>query len=87
MGKIVLMGDFKDKKQKSELLNKIQVKVEEIEKELELEEPLTVLTDDAVISVLNDLEDMKENISNMSDSISSICETFNYGECEELPNE
>lgn len=87
MGKIVLMGDFVNKKQKNDLLGKIQEKVDEIEKELNLEEPLTVLTDDAMIAVLNDIEDIKDNLSNMSNSIKSICDTFNYDECEELPDE
>ena len=85
MGKIVIMGEFKDKKQKENLLVKIQQKVEEIEVELGLEEPLTVLTDDAVIAVLNDLEDIKENLSNAADSIKSIYDILNFDECEELP--
>ena len=78
MGKIIVMGEFLDKKQKDNLLSKIQEKVDEIEKELGLEEPLTVLTDDCVLSVINNLIDAKE-------SIDTILDTFNYdGECEEL---
>lgn len=86
MGKIIVMGDFIDKKQKEDLMFKIQERVNELEEELGLEEPLTVLTDDAAISVINNLIDVTENLSQISDSVQSILEVFNFdGECEELP--
>lgn len=80
MGKIIVFGDFIDKKQKVEFTRKLQEKVSEIEVELGIEdEPLTVLTDDATINLANCLMDAR-------DSINDCLSILNVEECEELPD-
>lgn len=80
MGKIIVFGDFIDKKQKVEFTRKLQEKVSEIEIELCIEdEPLTVLTDDATINLANCLIDAR-------DSINDCLSILNVEECEELPD-
>ena len=80
MGKIIVFGDFIDKKQKVEFTRKLQLKVSEIEVELGIEdEPLTVLTDDATINLANCLIDAR-------DSINDCLSILNVEECEELPD-
>ncbi len=80
MGKIIVFGDFIDKKQKVEFTRKLQEKVSEIEVELGIEdEPLTVLTDDATINLANCLIDAR-------DSINDCLSILNVEECEELPD-
>lgn len=80
MGKIIVFGDFIDKKQKVEFTKKLQEKVSEIEIELGIEdEPLTVLTDDATINLANCLIDAR-------DSINDCLSILNVEECEELPD-
>ena len=80
MGKIIVFGDFIDKKQKVEFTRKLQEKVSEIEVELGIEDkPLTVLTDDATINLANCLIDAR-------DSINDCLSILNVEECEELPD-
>lgn len=80
MGKIIVFGDFINKKQKVEFTKKLQEKVSEIEIELGIEdEPLTVLTDDATINLANCLIDAR-------DSINDCLSILNIEECEELPD-
>ena len=65
MSKIIIFGDFINKKQKVEFTKKLQEKVSQIEDELGLDgEPLTVLTDDATINLANCLIDARDNINN-----------------------
>lgn len=78
MGKIIVLGDFKNKKEKEKVENQILKKVDEIEKELHLDEPLTVLTDDAVLSIANVLIDARDEITNALDILG-------VEESEELP--
>lgn len=80
MGKIIVFGNFIDKKQKLDLTKKLQEKVSEIEVELGIEdEPLTVLTDEVTINLANCLIDAR-------DSINDCLSILNVEECEELPD-
>ena len=64
MGKIIVFGDFINKKQKVEFTKKLQEKVNQIESELGLDdEPLTVLTDDAALNLVNCLIDARDSIN------------------------
>lgn len=78
MGKIVILGEFKDKKQKQNIEKAILERVDQIEKDLGLEEPLTVLSDDTVLSIANSLIDARDEIN---DALS----TLGVEESEELP--
>lgn len=78
MGKIVILGEFKDKKQKQNIEKAILERVDQIEKDLGLEEPLTVLSDDTVLSIANSLIDARDEIN---DALS----TLGIEESEELP--
>lgn len=78
MGKIVVLGDFKNKKQKEKVEKAILERVDQIEKDLKLEEPLTVLTDDAVLSIANSLIDAR-------DEINEALSVLGVEESEELP--
>lgn len=65
MSKIIVFGDFINKKQKVEFTKKLQEKVSQIEDELGLDgEYLTVLTDDATLNLANCLIDVRDNINN-----------------------
>lgn len=78
MGKIVVLGDFKNIKQKEKVEKAILERVDQIEKDLKLEEPLTVLTDDAVLSIANSLIDAR-------DEINEALSVLGVEESEELP--
>ena len=78
MGKIVILGEFKDKKQKQNIEKAILERVDQIEKDLGLEEPLTVLSDDTVLSIANSLIDAR-------DEINDVLSTLGVEESEELP--
>lgn len=63
MAKIIVLADFINKKQRKSFKQKLYQKVEEIEKELGIEdEPLTVLTEDAALNLGNLLIDIKNGV-------------------------
>lgn len=78
MGKVVVIGDYKAKKEKDSIEQKILDRVDEIENELGLEDPLTVLTDDTVISIANSLIDAR-------DEINDVLKLLGVSESEDLP--
>ena len=78
MGKIVSLGEFKEKKAQQNIENQILERVEKKEKDLGLEEPLTILTDNCVLQIANSLIDAR-------DEINSILETLGVEESEVLP--
>ena len=78
MSKIVAIGEFKDKKQKDKIEKQILNKVNQIEEELNLEDPLTVLTDDSVINIANSLIDAR-------DGINDVLNLLGVSESEVLP--
>lgn len=78
MGKIIVMGDFLDKKKKEDVEKTILKRVYELEKELGLEEPLTVLSDDTVLNIANSLIDAR-------DEINDCLKILGIEESEDLP--
>lgn len=63
MAKIIVLADFINKEQRKSFKQKLYQKVEEIEKELGIEdEPLTVLTEDAALNLGNLLIDIKNGV-------------------------
>lgn len=78
MGKIVSIGEFKERKEQQNIESQILERVDQIENDLGLEEPLTILTDNCVLSIANSLIDAR-------DEINSILETLGVEESEELP--
>lgn len=63
MAKIIVLADFINKEQRKRFKQKLYQKVEEIEKELGIEdEPLTVLTEDAALNLGNLLIDIKNGV-------------------------
>lgn len=78
MGKIVVIGEYKGKKKKESIEKQILDRVDQIEKDLELDEPLTVLTDDTVISIANGLIDAR-------DEINDILKVLGVEESEDVP--
>lgn len=78
MGKIVSIGEFKERKEQQSIENQILERVDQIEKDLNLEEPLTILTDNCVLQIANSLIDAR-------DEINTILETLGVEESEVLP--
>ena len=78
MGKVISFGEFKEKKEQQNIENQILERVDQIEKDLGLEEHLTILTDNCVLQIANSLIDAR-------DEINSILETLGVEESEVLP--
>lgn len=76
MGKIIIMTDIINERQ----INLLNQKIEEVEKELDLEdEPLTVLNDQAAINLINNMLDLID--------ISNDClNILNAAQTDKLPD-
>lgn len=78
MSKVIGIGEYKDKKRKENIEKQILDRVNQIEEDLGLEDPLTVLTDDCVISIANNLIDVR-------DGINDVLDLLGVSETEEVP--
>lgn len=76
MGKIIIMTDIVNERQ----INLLNQKIEEVEKELGLEdEPLTVLNDQAAIGLIN-------NILDLIDISNDCLNILNAAQTDKLPD-
>ena len=78
MSKVIGIGEYKDKKRKENIEKQILDRVNQIEEDLGLEDPLTVLTDDTVINIANSLIDAR-------DEINDVLNLLGVSETEEVP--
>ncbi len=78
MSKVIGIGEYKDKKRKENIEKQILDRVNQIEEDLGLEDPLTVLTDDCVISIANNLIDVR-------DGINDVLDLLGVSESEDVP--
>ena len=79
MAKIINFNDIKKEKEKETFERRLNDEIAKVEEKLGIEEePLTVLTDNAAVTFINDLIDIK-------DSVTELLEILNVEECEELP--
>lgn len=67
MARIIAFGEFENKRKQKQFENNLQKKVEEIEEELGIEDPLLVLTDDIAITLGDKLLDIREEINSVLD--------------------
>lgn len=79
MATIINFNDIKKEKEKETFERRLNDEIAKVEEKLGIEEePLTVLTDNAAVTFINDLIDIK-------DSVTELLEILNVEECEELP--
>lgn len=78
MSKVIGIGEYKDKKRKENIEKQILDRVNQIEEDLGLEDPLTVLTDDCVINIANNLIDVR-------DGINDVLDLLGVSESEDVP--
>lgn len=80
MAKIINFDSIKKGKDKEKFEKDLYEKIDKIEKELGIEdEPLTVLTESVADTIMNNLIDVKDSITEI------LQELFNYEECEGVP--
>lgn len=75
MAKIIAFGEFENKRKQKQFENELQTKIEEVETELGIEDPLLVLTDDIALTLGNKLIDIR-------DEVNSVLEILGIGEVE-----